>query len=93
MIALIWAAMRPGTTWTAVSSTVVALAAAIGAGHGRGPFGAHPHDLIELLAGQAYSGFAVVTAMTVAAVVTERERAARALAMLDPSPAWPTGRC
>lgn len=84
MVAVVWAAMRLGATWTAASSTLLAVAVAVGAGHGRGPFGAHPHRFGELLAGQAFSGFAVVTAMTLAAVVTERERAAKALAMLDP---------
>lgn len=82
--ALLWSAKRLGPTWTAVSSTITALFVAIGAGHGRGPFGAHPHSLTEHLSGQAFSASAVVMAMTMVAVVAERERVTRALALRDP---------
>ena len=82
--ALMWAAMRLGTTWTAVSSSGLAVTVAVAASHNRGAFGDSAHRFTDLIASQGFATVAVFMAMTMAAVVVEREQAARALALSDP---------
>jgi diguanylate cyclase (GGDEF)-like protein len=82
--ALMWAAMRLGTTWTALSGSFLSLNAAVAATQQRDTFGGSAHRFADLISGQGFAAVTVFMAMTMAATVAEREQAARALALSDP---------
>jgi integral membrane sensor domain MASE1 len=70
---LMWAAFRFGLAGAAPAALCVSTLAILAAGRGTGPF-AH-HDLLaNMVTLQAFNGAAALTALVLAAVVTERDR-------------------
>jgi signal transduction histidine kinase/integral membrane sensor domain MASE1 len=75
---LMWMALRFGQRGAALAGMIVAGIAVYFTNHGRGPFvSGSPDD--NLLLSQTFMGFAAITALLLAAVTTERERARRLL--------------
>jgi PAS domain S-box-containing protein len=75
---MLWAAFRFGPRGASTASTVVCLLAIVGAAHGRGPFatGSGAEGAFAL---QLFLFFVVVFLLCLAAVMTERNEAERAL--------------
>lgn len=75
---LIWAALRFEHTGTAPCVLIVAMAAAIAAAKGYGPFG-HHGTLGRLVVLQTFNSAAALTALLLAAMVSERNSARNAI--------------
>jgi integral membrane sensor domain MASE1 len=75
---LIWAALRFGHTGAAPCVLIVAMAAAVAAARGYGPF-AHHGVLGRLVVLQTFNSAAALTSLLLASMVSERDSAQRAI--------------
>ncbi|MYU05035.1 hypothetical protein GTY81_14305 [Streptomyces sp. SID8366] len=76
---LIWAAFRFRLAGAAPVALAVSIFAIIAANHGSGPFARHGM-LTDMVTLQAYNGSSALTALLVAAAVSERDRSQREIA-------------